>query len=649
MAEVSEPESGPQPDSAPQAIDPTVAIALELRKRRGGRAEPEFDGFLRDQRRLINLQAEHLHEQRELTLSRLRWARFSDRLKALLQVLTIMVGMAFAGAVAVMAWQAHEDHGVSIAAFSTPPDLGARGATGQVVASQLLDGLATLQRKTVTARPASTYANDWGRDIKVEIPETGVSLGELDRYLREWLGSETRVTGEVVHTAQGIAVTARAGDAPGRRFEGAEADLDRLVGQAAEAVYAETQPYRYAVWQASEGHTDQAMAAYAQLARNGAPEDRAWAYAGWATLLQQHGDWRGAEQKAARAIALDPSIMPAYPIRGTVLIYLGRTEEMVGLARTQLRAVASGRAAGMAPEAMGPERVYLREALLGKYGGGDYARAYEAERRMGERLNYEGAGGYSYRISAANDLVALHEPSRALQEAGGSKVRDAGGRAVDSLDVLAAVELQDWPAVLRLTERSWRQAPAAQADKNARAGATALLGLGRIAEAEAAIAAMPDDCTDCLELRGDLAAARRDRKGVDAAYGAATGRGEIPLRDLDWGRALLRLGEEDAGIAKLQRAHQIGPRFADPLEFWGEALIRKHDFPGAADKFAEADKGAPRWGRNHLMWGEALMLGGRYAEGRRQYEIANRLDLPKPARAALDVLLARTANGPLHG
>jgi hypothetical protein len=49
------------------------------------------------------------------------------------------------------------------------------------------------------------------------------------------------------------------------------------------------------------------------------------------------------------------------------------------------------------------------------------------------------------------------------------------------------------------------------------------------------------------------------------------------------------------------------------------------------------------------MWGEALMLAGRYAEARRQYEIASGLDLYRPERAALDVLLARTAKGHLHG
>jgi predicted negative regulator of RcsB-dependent stress response len=73
------------------------------------------------------------------------------------------------------------------------------------------------------------------------------------------------------------------------------------------------------------------------------------------------------------------------------------------------------------------------------------------------------------------------------------------------------------------------------------------------------------------------------------------------------------------------------------------------DFQGAAAKFADASRNAPRWGRNHLLWGEALMLSGRYGEARAQYEAAAGMDLSKPDRAALDLLLARTASGPLHG
>ena len=90
---------------------------------------------------------------------------------------------------------------------------------------------------------------------------------------------------------------------------------------------------------------------------------------------------------------------------------------------------------------------------------------------------------------------------------------------------------------------------------------------------------------------------------------------EIPFWDADWGQTLLDKGDADGAIAKLSQAHRKGPHFADPLE----------------------------------LWGEALMLSGRNAEARAQYVAANGMDLSKPDRAALIVLLARTASGALHG
>src|SRR6185437_1097689 len=143
MAELPEEDRGSEPASVAEPISAAAAMAIGVRKGRSrDHADPEFDAFLRDQRRLISLQTEHLHEQRELILSRLRWGRFSDRLKALLQCLTVLVGLGAAGAVAAMAWQAHQTHGVAIEAFSVPPDLAQRGQTGQVVASEALDRLA---------------------------------------------------------------------------------------------------------------------------------------------------------------------------------------------------------------------------------------------------------------------------------------------------------------------------------------------------------------------------------------------------------------------------------------------------------------------------------------------------------------------------
>lgn len=134
-----------------------------------------------------------------------------------------------------------------------------RGLSGPVLASQLLDRLTEMQAETDSLRAASTYANDWGDDIAVEIPSTGVSIGELRRYLRNWLGRQTRLSGEVFRLADGrIAVTARVSGRPASRSEGAVGELDELLRKQAEAIYAETQPYRYSVWLTRKGRNDEA-------------------------------------------------------------------------------------------------------------------------------------------------------------------------------------------------------------------------------------------------------------------------------------------------------------------------------------------------------------------------------------------------------
>ena len=99
MAEFTEQAEGEfagVPGSTSAGLDAAMELAVA---RRRGKAkpksdDPELDSFLRGQARLAELQAEHLHEQRGLILSRLRWGRFGDRMRALLQVMTALAGAA---------------------------------------------------------------------------------------------------------------------------------------------------------------------------------------------------------------------------------------------------------------------------------------------------------------------------------------------------------------------------------------------------------------------------------------------------------------------------------------------------------------------------------------------------------------------------
>jgi tetratricopeptide (TPR) repeat protein len=620
------------------ALEPSSATAISLALGRtdlGARSDPDATEFLREQTRMLRLQMEHLHEQRQLVLSRLRWGRFSDRVKAALQLMTGLVGLFIVVAIGAMAWGAHEDHGVAIEAFSVPPDLAQRGLTGQVVASKLLDRLAELQARTVTGRPASTYANDWGGDIKVEIPETGVSIGELNRYLRQWLGSETRISGEVVRTPAGLAVTARAGANSGATFEGADAELDSLVQKSAEAIYRQTQPYRYAVYLASHGRSDEAIAAYAGLARSGNAEEQAWAYTGWATLLLQRRDFAQALAKATRALELDPRIDPAQPIQGLAFNAMGRKGDVLAQLRTQLRLLESGRAKGISPEGARLMRDYVKGGLI-PFCLGDFTTTIATLSRMSGTIDFEGIGGaYSLRANLFAALLGSYDVSGA---------RRVLGRPPDPSEQSdIAFALEDWANASNTTDAA--KPPDFWARK-----ALLLARLGRLAEAEAAIAPTPLDCADCLMARGTIRGRAGDRKGADRWFAEASRRmGAAPNAYQAWGQSLLELGDPDAAIAKLKQAHRLGPRWADPLELWGEALMAKGDWAGAIGKFAEADKDAPRWGKTHLHWGEALLRSGRYREARAQFEAANGMDLSRPDRAALDVFLNRTARGPLHG
>ena len=522
MAERHEQPEAATEQGLDQASPAAVAMALGRASKGGKTLDADASAFLRKQTRLIDLQTEHLHEQRELQTSRLRWGRFSDRMKAVLQVMTAVVGLAVAAAVAVMAWQAHEDHGLTIAAFSVPPDLAQRGLTGQVVAARVLDQLSALQSETVSTRPASTYARDWGDDIKVEIPETGVSIGELNRFLRQWLGDETRVSGEVVRTASGLSVTARAGAEPGKSVQGAEGDIDALIAQAAEALYAATQPYRYAVYLDAHGKPDEAMATYIRLAKSGTPEDRRWAYTGWAEALIQRGDNAGAADvlREGQRLGLDLHDTGGDNALVNAESTLGHIQAVLDVMRAGLQ---RDRASKLRTIYDGPAaRLVQAASISGELG--DSRSAAQGVGAIGD-LSLEGGGVASALLSvAAKEQVEDHDVSggRRALDLLSSKASDPGGQAHRSLEIKAATALEDWTGLVALAEQeqAWAQAQGPVQKDHLERGvwpglAIGYAKIGRQAEAEALAARTPLDCDPCVDARAQVAAAGMDWAGAD--------------------------------------------------------------------------------------------------------------------------------------
>jgi hypothetical protein len=249
-------------------VDP-AAVALAL----NGASRSEADIFLKKQGALIAAQKHHVGEQSKYLheqFKQLRLNIWQQRLGVLLRIATGFVGLAVAAGLAVMIWDASRSSGLLIEPFSVPPDLAARGMTGEVVAAKLLDHLSEMQAQTNSTRTAQTYANNWGEaGIKLDIPETGISLTELDDFLRAKLGHDTHISGEIVRTASGVSLTARTGLQGAEGVSGSDADLDGLVRQLSERVYRLAQPYRYGMYLAQHDRLAEALSVLKAVAETG--------------------------------------------------------------------------------------------------------------------------------------------------------------------------------------------------------------------------------------------------------------------------------------------------------------------------------------------------------------------------------------------
>jgi hypothetical protein len=616
---------------------------------------PEAADFLRKQSRLLDLQMEGLAEDRRLQHRHLALRYFGDRLRIGLQLIAIAFGLITLIGFGALVWQAHEDHGLIVEAFSVPPDLTQQGLTGQVVAARVLDKLQAMQEATVTPLAAATVENTWSADAKVEIPTVGVSLDELQRLLRQWFGHVSRVTGEVFHTPDGLAINVRYAGKLAQTFSGPAPNFDALTQKAAEAVYQSSLPTRFAQYLAQNGRSPEALEVLKDVTDHGSDEDRGYGFFVWGWIdWIQNGDVASAQKHWLQAFALKSGRSGAVTFLVNAAQLLGHDEEAYAYALRYEDTFRLVRAR-VAPDVVAPieemnsgDRAYREASYL-------EAASYNAN------IKYPGATAVwnrGFRGEAASAYALDHDP-KAARAIGATLdpgddpsflVEDAYGgvNAAPGYDV--AVALDDWPTALAIAQADDAYAEAQKGQKKLFSllqqisihsmEALAMAKTGDVAGAEALVATTPTDCYPCLRVRGQIAAIKGDWVSSDRWFAEAAKQApSLPQAPAEWGRARLLRGDADGAIAMFDLAHQKGSRFADPLEGWGEALMRKGDYAGAVAKFSEADQDAPHWGRNHMMWGEALAKLGRGADAKAQYQAAAGTDLSFADRATLTGLL----------
>lgn len=554
-------------------------------------------------RRVLEEQVQLIHAQ----CAELRLRKIGEGVRA---ALWAILAIAAAGIVALMiaiVIRASRSDALVVQSFRVPPSLAARGLTGEVVATQVLDKLAQFQDQSKSARAASSYANNWEDELKIDIPNTGANTDQLWKLLRGWLGKETRISGEIIETTDGLALTARVGATSAERFVSKTGDLDALVEQGAELIYRNTQPYRYAVFVGQDPkRVSERSAILKPLTADPSPVERKWAYNGLAFDSLSRGDWAGAIAMAKRALAIDPGMSPAFNNLAQAHLSLGHEQAMVDL-RLRSRSLPVGdeydAKSVTASRCYGQVIVGFATRDPGQVNEGatctETATGAQSEwapalRVLASLIRNDPRAALAYRqpVSATFtevDAAVYNSELRLYAE----MLRGPSAALAQAHDAyVAATRQRTDPASASFSQRERAEAPVEEWPIQAEA----LSILGRHAQASALIAKTPLDCYTCTRTRGLVAQAAGDAPAAQRWFAEAARQGpRLAPAFADWGRLLADNRRFASAEVKLKQAVRLAPNWADPLKYWGDSLAAQGKAAEAKAKYDAALKLAPNW------------------------------------------------------
>ena len=588
---------------------------------------------------------------------------FRNRIRAIRDLALAAVVVALLVAVGAVVWSASRTTGLVIQPFSVPPELVEDGLGGRAVAALFQDELLRLEAETTSARPPASFRNDWSEGITIEVEAGGLSLTDAYTALTRWLGQETYVSGGLRQTTSGLELVVRSSNGTAVTVQGLADQPEALMRQAAEGVYEQTQPYRYAIYLSGRGEAlpagperqvllDDSRAILTTLMDSPSPTERVWAYNG----LSQDVDTPLQDTIPILLAALE--IDPEHP---NILINLADASRFLGQAEASLgysqRAVASLRnprnQAKVAEDRQ--QRYPLAHAARVAELQGDFLQVLELRTRL---LNSEIENASFSGPARVGALIALHQPSalQRLIEEEDLRARGRPGPANRRLGLRAsaAADLDQWPQALAFLETAEaeraptltlrQRGPIPTQDWPRLAYARARTG--DLAGAQALIAATPLDCYLCVRERARIAELAGDRAAADRWSAEARRQGpSLPFAFAERGQMLMARGDIAGAIAFYEQAVERGPRWADPQKYWGDALAAQGDEAGAIRKYRAAADRAPQWGALHLVWGRALEAQGKRDQARDKYTEAARMDLSAADRVEVVRRLGAVSRG----
>ena len=538
-------------------------------------------------------------------------------------------GVALALLLVWAVWTATRSKSVVVEAFTVPPSFEARGLSGAVVAAQFLDRLQEIQRRGAVNPTASTPIEDaWTREIRVEVPETGMSLGDIQRFLRSWLGHDVRISGDVVEIGDALVLTVRGNGVPAQRLTGKASELDILIGSAAERALGVARPLELlGYFESTSRHAEAAALAGPMLASATATEAPQILNM-WGNALTGLDRWTEALDRYREAYRLSPD-HTRYTLNETLALErLGREEEAYrtmipeenSTHGTSSAAVVSRARFNTAMFELSRDAPDLHESLQA------YARLTGSAHLLYEMLiASEDAAALASMHDVGGTELALEQASRgamgpvdriAAQQAQSALAHELGHDSEALADAQAALSLEDrtpewmlvFPPTVCLAARYAESA-------------------GQLHTADDLLA-KAGTFVDCASAKAEMAAHRGAWDDAQRSFaGAVALAPSLPIAYESWGEALAAHGEFGPAIEKYRAAHERGPHWADPIERWGEALAAQGQYQAAAQKFKEAFADAPKWGALHLHWGNALDKLGDHSGALEHYRTAQGLAL----------------------
>jgi tetratricopeptide (TPR) repeat protein len=593
---------------APEALAGAEAFAAAVAARLSA-SDPEVardtSAFLRDQSHLLKIQAKHLEDEHALRLAHLRHElgeenvrRFGLRLRVGFQLFITLVATVIGIGIAIMIRDAVHSRSVVIDPFEIAPNIAPQVPSGKIVAAGLLDVLTRIQEANRSSAEHRSLSNAWTNDIAIEVPETGISIGQFERILKTRFGHDQHIEGDLVQTEKGgLAVTVRGSGILPKTFTDEGRNLDKLLTQAGEYAYGQSQPGLWATYLTSNDRDDEAIR-FAQTAYTTVnPSERPYLLNAWGnSLLNKGGEeaMREALTLYREAVRLKPDYWVGYSNIAFTLGALGDEEGTVRMGE-QMKKGAGGRP-GRASEFM--------------YAIYDQAVWDLPAARAGSITDMESHGGIGTlsgdieNLGVAQYEVQLHDVEAAtlrLKTAlvDEKNVPDVAQAAIDR--ALLAEEVGN----LQAAAKEWDTFAVAYANPAITTAnpqyicyaALTYETTGQSAKADAALTAVGKlTFVDCYRFRGDLLDLRGDWKGAQAWYAKAVKLGlSIPSGYYSWGVALAKHGDLNGAAAKFKDANQKGPHWADPLKMWGDVLVLQGKTSEALAKYDEALKYAPNW------------------------------------------------------